>query len=87
MIRAAKTCSFIFSATMSAYEQEFLGPIAVPFSSSDFYVKIKVYAQYLIDCGHNRAHVNRVFEEVGNMQPRTQALSSGKERPWSELVT
>ena len=34
---------------------------------SDFYVKSKVYAQYLIDCGHNSAHVNRVFEEVGNM--------------------
>ena len=34
---------------------------------SDFYVKSKVYAQYLIDCGHNSAHVNTVFEEVGNM--------------------
>ena len=34
---------------------------------SDFYVKSKVYAQYLIDCRHNNAHVNRVFEEVGNM--------------------
>ena len=34
---------------------------------SDFYVKSKVYAHYLIDCGHNSAHVNRVFEEVGNM--------------------
>ena len=34
----------------------------------DFYVKSKVYAQYLIDCGRrNSAHVNRVFEEVGNM--------------------
>ena len=33
----------------------------------DFYVKSKVYAQYLIDCGRNSAHVNRVLEEVGNM--------------------
>ena len=34
---------------------------------SDFHVKSKVYAQYLIDCSHNSVHVNRVFEEVGNM--------------------
>ena len=33
----------------------------------DFYVKSKVDAQYLIDCGRNSAHVNRVLEEVGNM--------------------
>lgn len=34
---------------------------------SDFHAKSKIYAQYLIDCGHNSAYVNRVFEEVGAM--------------------
>ncbi|XP_028410255.1 uncharacterized protein LOC114532856 [Dendronephthya gigantea] len=34
---------------------------------SDFLAISKIYAKYLIDCGHNSTHVNQVFEEVGSM--------------------
>jgi hypothetical protein len=42
---------------------------------SDFHEKSKIYAQYLINCGHNSVHVNRVFEEVGVMT-RAEARKS-----------
>ena len=38
-----------------------------------------------LDC--KSSYLWNVRTKLDNKQPRTQALSSGKERPWSELVT
>ena len=43
---------------------------------------------YAFDCGRGEAEACLYCtSELLQLQPRAQALSSGKERPWSELVT
>ncbi len=47
---------------------------------ADFWDKSRSYMKYLMDCGHDSAHVNRAFEVVGAMTREEARTSKCKAR-------
>ena len=48
------------------------------FRDVDFFDKSRIYTKYLIDCGHDSAHVNIAFEVVGAMTREEACASRSK---------
>ena len=46
----------------------------------DFQDKTKEYCKYLIDCGHDREHVDKVFNEIGTMTRKKHAYLDEREQ-------